>query len=73
VQIIKKRDYVEIDIPYEEIEEYNEMIEFLEFKKSLQSLYIPKEESEKMIQEINNNIRENAKEWLRRSGIEINN
>ncbi|RUM57018.1 MAG: hypothetical protein DSY40_01275 [Nautilia sp.] len=73
MQIIKKRDYVEIDIPYEEIEEYNEMIEFLEFKKSLQSLYIPKEESEKMIQEINNNIRENAKEWLRRSGIEINN
>jgi len=73
VQIIKKRDYVEIDIPYEEIEEYNEMIEFLEFKKFLQSLYIPKEESEKMIQEINNNIRENAKEWLRRSGIEINN
>jgi len=71
MQMIKQKDYLEIDIPYEEVEEYQEMIEFLEFKKAVQSLQISKEEAEKIVKEIDNNLRESAKEWLKRGGVEI--
>ena len=71
MQMIKQKDYLEIDIPYEEVEEYQEMIEFLEFKKAVQSLQISKEEAEKIVKEIDNDLRKSAKEWLKRGGVEI--
>jgi len=46
------------------------MIEFLEFKKALQSLQIPKEDANQLIEEINEDLRKSVKKWLKRDGIE---
>jgi hypothetical protein len=73
MQIIKRKDYIEINIPYDEIEEYKDMIEFLEFKKAVSEINVPPEIANEILEEINEDLRKRAKETLKRIGIEVDN
>jgi len=63
MQIIKKKDYVEIDINYNEIEEYKEILKIIELKSTIQNANL-NEDILKIKEEIENSIREKTKEWL---------
>jgi len=71
MNIIKQKDYLEIDIPYSEINEYIDLIEILQFKQALNSIKISKNDAEKLINEINEDTRKWVKEWLKGKNIEI--
>ena len=71
MEIIKKKDYLEIDIPYDEINEYIEILEFLEFKKNLNSFKISSKDASELLSEIESGLRNRTKKWLKGYGIEV--
>ena len=63
MQIIKRKDYIEIDINYNELEEYQEILKIIELKNLIQEAKL-NENILKVKEEIENSIRERTKEWL---------
>jgi len=63
MQIIKRKNYVEIDINYNEIEEYKEILKIIELKNTIQNANL-NEDILKIQEEIENSIRKKTKEWL---------
>ena len=63
MQIIKRKNYVEIDINYNEIEEYKEILKIIELKNTIENANL-NEDILKIKEEIENSIREKTKEWL---------
>jgi chromosomal replication initiation ATPase DnaA len=73
MEIIRRKDYIEIDIPYDEIEEYKDIIEILEFKKNIKEINVPDDVAEEIMKSVNEDLRVRAKESLKRLGIETGN
>jgi len=71
MQIIKREKYIEIDIPYDEVEEYRDIIESLEFKKNVKDINVPKKIADEIMESVNEDLRIRAKETLKRLKIEI--